>query len=99
MNLIQVIVEELMINFVVKNIRGFLENLFEYYFLNIIVNVNFFSDLNITVSTTLKYYHKQALNKKLKLMGVIMKYFPEKLLGHEIFCTMVPWATKFFLEI
>ena len=39
-----------------KNIRGFLETLFEYYFLNIIVNVNFFSDLNlnITVNTTLK---------------------------------------------
>ena len=29
-----------------KNIRGFLETLFEYYSLNIIVNVNFFSDLN-----------------------------------------------------
>ena len=29
----------------VKNIRGFSENLFEYYFLNIIVNVNVFSDL------------------------------------------------------
>ena len=28
-----------------NNIRGFSENLFEYYFLNIIVNVNFFSDL------------------------------------------------------
>ena len=28
-----------------KNIRGFLENLFEYNFLNIIVNINFFSDL------------------------------------------------------
>ena len=28
-----------------KNIRGFLENLFEYYFLNIIVNNNSFSDL------------------------------------------------------
>ena len=28
-----------------KNIRSFLENLFEYYFLNIIVNVNFFGDL------------------------------------------------------
>ena len=28
-----------------KNIRGFLETLFEYYFLNITVNVNFFSDL------------------------------------------------------
>ena len=31
----------------VKNIRGFLENLFENYFLNIIVNVNFFSDLKL----------------------------------------------------
>ena len=29
----------------VKNIRVCLENLFENYFLNIIVNVNFFSDL------------------------------------------------------
>ena len=28
-----------------KNIRGFSENLFGYYFLNIIVNGNFFSDL------------------------------------------------------
>ena len=28
-----------------KNIRGFLENLFEYIFFNIIVNLNFFSDL------------------------------------------------------
>ena len=30
-----------------KNIRGFLETLFEFFFLNIIVNVNFFSDLKI----------------------------------------------------
>ena len=30
-----------------KDIRAFLENLFEYYFLNIIVNVNFFSDLKL----------------------------------------------------
>ena len=28
-----------------KNIRDFLENLFEYYFFNIIVNVNLLSDL------------------------------------------------------
>ena len=28
-----------------KNIKGFLETLFKYYFLNIIVIVNFFSDL------------------------------------------------------
>ena len=33
-----------------KNIKGFLENLFEYYFLSIIVNVNFISDLKF------KYY-------------------------------------------
>ena len=81
-----------------KNTRGFLENLFEYYFLNIIVNVNFVSDLNITLSTTLKYYHKQAINKKLKLMGRAMKYFAKNLLGHEIFSSMVSWATKFCLK-
>ena len=43
-----------------KNIRRFLENLFEYYFLNIIVNITFLSDLKvyITASTTLKYWYK-----------------------------------------
>ena len=30
---------------IAKNIRGILENLFEYYFVNIFVNVSFFSDL------------------------------------------------------
>ena len=62
-----------------KNIKGFSENLFEYYFLNIVANVKFFSDMNITVTSTLTYYHKQALNKKLKLIGGAMKYFPKKL--------------------
>ena len=81
-----------------KNIRGFFENLFQHYFLNIVVNGYFFSDLNITVSTTLKYYHKQTSNKKLKLMGDAMKYFREKLLGHEIFSSMVPWAMNLFLK-
>ena len=75
-----------------------MDNLFEYCFLNIIVTVNFVSDLNISVSTTLKYYHKEALNKKLKLMGGAMKYFSKKLLGHEIFRSMVSWATKIFLK-
>ena len=28
-----------------KNIKGFLENLFEHYFLNITDNINFFNDL------------------------------------------------------
>ena len=30
---------------------------------DIIVNINSFCDMNVTVSTILKYYHKQALNK------------------------------------
>ena len=30
---------------IAKNIRDFLENLFEYFFLNIIVDLTFFSDL------------------------------------------------------
>ena len=48
------VVEELMMNF-----------------LEIIVNLTSLViwNLNITVSTTLKYFHEKALNKKLKLMG------------------------------
>ena len=46
-----------------------------------------------TCSTNLKYCYKQALNKKLKLMGGDTKYFLKKLLGHDIFRSMVTWAT------
>ena len=53
---------------------------------------------NITVSTILKYCYKKALNKKLKLMGGALKYLPKKLLGHEIFISMVSWAMKCFLK-
>ena len=56
-----------------------------------------YSDVNITVSTTLKYYYKQALSKNLNSMGRSMKYILEKLLDHEIFSSMVPWATNLFL--
>ena len=42
-------------------------------------------NLNITVSTALKYCHKKALNKKLKLMAVAMKYFPKKVLDMKYF--------------
>ena len=58
-----------------------MENFCEYHFLNvtvwmiIIVSINSFSALNIIVNTTLKYYYKQALNKKLKLMGGAMHFF------------------------
>ena len=50
---------------------------------------------NVTVSTTLKYCYNQVLNKKLKLMGGAIKYFPKKLLGHEIFRSRASWATTF----
>ena len=47
-----------------KNIRGFLEALFEYYFLNIIVNVNFFSDLKFEYYC--EYYPEILLQVSLK---------------------------------
>ena len=81
-----------------------MENSCQYYCLNIIVNISSFSPLNTNITTTLKYYHKQALNKELKLMGGAMKFFTtkkffiKKLLGHEIFNSMIPWATKYFLK-
>ena len=47
-----------------KIIRGFLENLFEYYFLNIVVNVNFFSDLKFEYYCD--YYPEILLQVSLK---------------------------------
>ena len=47
-----------------KNIRAFLENLSEYYFLNIIVNVNFFSDLKFDYYC--EYYPEIMLQVSLK---------------------------------
>ena len=41
-----------------KNVKGFLENSFEYYFLNITVNVNFFSDLKFEYNCQ---YHPEIL--------------------------------------
>ena len=47
-----------------KNIRGFLENLFEYYFWNFIVNVNLFSDLKFEYYCD--YYPEIMLQVSLK---------------------------------
>ena len=47
-----------------KNIRGFLENLFEYYFMNINENVNFFSDLKLEYYCD--YYPEILLQESLK---------------------------------
>ena len=51
----------------------------EYYSLNIIVNPNSFSTLNIYLNNTLKYYDSHALNVKLKLMEGAMIFFSKKL--------------------
>ena len=47
-----------------KNIKGFLENLIENYFLNIIVNVKFFSDLKFEYYR--EYYPDILLQVSLK---------------------------------
>ena len=70
-----------------KNIRSFLENLFEYYFLNIFVNFNFFIDFRFKYYC--EYYLELLINEKLNLMGGAMKFFTKKLMGHEIFSSMV----------
>ena len=75
-----------------------MENFRESYCLNIIVNISSFALLNTNVNTTLKYYGKQALNKELKLIGGVMKFFTKRLLGSEIYSSMVPWATKYFFK-
>ena len=84
-----------------KNTGGFLGNLLEYYLLYILwmLTSSVIWNLNITVSTTLKYCYKKLLNEKLKLLGGALKYFPKKLLGHEIFRSMLSWATNFFWKI
>ena len=61
-----------------KILRVFLENLFEYYFLNIIVSVNFFSDLKFEYYC--EYYPEILLQlsfkkKKKKLIGGAIKFF------------------------
>ena len=67
-----------------------MENFQESYCLNIIVNISSFSLLNTNVNTTLKYYGKQALNKELRLIGGAIRFFTKKLLGHEMYSSMVP---------
>ena len=47
-----------------KKITGFLENWFEYYFLNTIVNLNFFSDLKFEYYS--EYYPQILLQVSLK---------------------------------
>ena len=46
-----------------KNIGGFFESFFEYYFLNIIVDVNFFSDLKFEYCR--EYYPERLLQVRL----------------------------------
>ena len=75
-----------------------MKNSSEYYCLIIIVNISSFIPLNTNVNTTLKYYRKQALNEKLKLIRGAMKFFTKKLLDQEIINSMIPWTTKYFLK-
>ena len=75
-----------------------MENYSEYYCLNIIVNISYLSPLNTNVNTTLKFYRKQALDKKLEIIRGAMKYFTKKLLEQEIFSSIIPWAMTYFFK-
>ena len=69
------------------------------YCLNIIVNITSLGALDISMNTTLKHYDSQGLNEKLKLMVETLKeLFSKKLLGHEIYTSMIPWSTKYFFK-
>ena len=74
-----------------KSIRGFLENLFEYYFLNIIVNVNFFNNLKFEYYC--EYYPEIQLKVSLKWETEIDGR------GHEIFSENIPGQRIFFKKI
>ena len=78
-----------------KLIEYFIENSGEYDCENITGNISSFSPLNANVNTILKYYRKDALNKKLKLIKGAIKIFTKKLLGQEIFSSMIPGAMKY----
>ena len=73
--------------------KDFLENLLEYHFLNIIVNVNFFSELKFEYYC--EYFSEILLQvsvkKEIKIDGRGHEMFSEK------FRSMVSWATKLFL--
>ena len=83
-----------------KIIRSFSKNLFEYCFLHIIVNFNFFSNLKFEYYC--EYYPEILLQVNFKWETKIderdHEIFSEKLLGQEIFRFMVSWATNFFFE-
>ena len=66
-----------------KNIRGFLETLFEYYILNITVNVNFFHDLKFEYYCQ---YHPEIMlqvnfKEETENDGRGYKIFSEKITG------------------
>ena len=76
-----------------------MENCSEYYCLNIIVNISSFSSLNTNVNTSLKYYCKQSLNKKLKLMEGTMKLFTKSYWAIKYLALWSPGLRHFFWKI
>ena len=76
-----------------------MDNCSEYYYLNIIVNISSFSSLNTNVNTSLKYYRKQSLNKKLKLMEGTMKLFTKSYWTIKYLALWSPALRHFFWKI
>ena len=63
-----------------------------------IANIRCFNPLNTNMNTNLKYYCKQALSKKLKLIREAMNFFIKLLLGPEVFSSMIPWHYEIIFE-
>ena len=56
-------------------------------------------NLNVTVSTTLKYCYKSGLNKELKLMEGAMKYFLKNYWAMNYLGLWSPGAANFFFSL
>ena len=65
---------------------------------DIIMNIDSLCDMNVTVNTILKYYHKQALNKKLELMRKVIKYFAQNYLVMKYLALWSPGLRNIFVR-
>ena len=85
-----------------KSIIDFLETLFEYYFLNIILNV-IVNVSHLKFKRYCQYYpeilYKSGLNKELKLMEGAMKYFLKNYWAMNYLGLWSPGAANFFFSL
>ena len=67
--------------------------------MNIIANISSFSPLNTNANITLKYYSKQALNKKLKLIRGSMNFLQKSYWVRKYLALWFPGLRNIFWKI